>query len=119
MGHHLYKSTWIPAKAEHLHALMPATNELEKYGVVVQTDDSKVVGHFSLGKSGKLGKVIFHCLKQVSTMSEWFWLPESLKPRWREREKSALFVRVHCWGKIHQSVKVHITEIDIACKYKD
>ena len=70
MGHHLYKSTWIPAKAEHLHALMQATNELEKYGVVVQTDDSKVVGHLSLGKSGKLGKIIFHYLKQVNTMSE-------------------------------------------------
>ena len=59
MGYHVYKSIWIPTKDEHLHAVMQATNKLNKYAVAVQTEDSKVVGHLLLGKSGEFAKTIF------------------------------------------------------------
>ena len=63
MGYHVYKSIWIQTKDEHLHAVMRVTNELDKYGVAAQTDDSKVVGHLLLGKSSKFAKSIFYYLK--------------------------------------------------------
>ena len=63
MGYHVYKSIWIPTKDEHLHTVMQAAKELNKYAVAVQTEDSKVVGHFPLGKSDKFAKTIFYYLK--------------------------------------------------------
>ena len=62
-GYHVYKSIWIPTKDEHLHAAMQATNELDKYAVAVPTEDSKVIGHLSLGKPGKFPKTISYYLK--------------------------------------------------------
>ena len=43
---------------------MQATNELDKYAVAVQTEISKVVGHFPLGNSGKFAETIFCYLKR-------------------------------------------------------
>ena len=41
------------------------------------------------------------------------------KATWRERDKSTLFLTVHCWGEIRQSVIGHIRDIYIACKNKE
>ena len=62
-GYHVYKSIWITTKDEHLHAVMQATNELDKYAVAVQKEDSKVGGHLPLVKSGKFAKTIFYYLE--------------------------------------------------------
>ena len=42
---------------------MQATNKLDKYAVAVQTNDSKVVGNLSLGKSDIFAETIFYYFK--------------------------------------------------------
>ena len=49
----------LPIVLHHLHAVMQVTNELDEYAFVVQTEDSKVVGHLQQGKFDRFTKTIF------------------------------------------------------------
>ena len=108
MGCHVYKPIWFPTKDKHLHAGMQATKGLDKYAVAVQTEDSKVVGHLTLGKSGKFAKTIFCnvCESNVCVAVV------TGKPVNQGNRKG---MKVTC--SLHQSVKGHIRDIDIACKF--
>ena len=63
MGYNANKSIWTQQKDEQLHAAIQTTNEFDKYAVAVKRKKSQVVGHFLLGKSGKLAETTFYVLK--------------------------------------------------------
>ena len=64
MGHHVYKGTWTPFVGEKSDITMQPNNVKDKYAVAIfQDGKKKVIGHLSLGKSGKFAKTIFYCLK--------------------------------------------------------
>ena len=64
MGHHVYKQTWAPFFRGEIRCSKHPSNIKDKYVVAIfQGGRNKVIGHLSLGKSGKFAKTIFHFLK--------------------------------------------------------
>ena len=63
MGFHVYKAVWTPTIGDMLSGVMESSYITGEYAVAIQDKDKKVVGHFPLGKSGKLAKTIFYFLK--------------------------------------------------------
>ena len=53
MGYHIYKKNWTLSIEDELQGFMGPTNKLGKYAVTVKGKDGDIIGHLSLGKSGK------------------------------------------------------------------
>ena len=62
-GYHVYKTNWTLVAREKLTGVMQSNNLMDKYAVDVKRSDESIVGHLSLGKSGKFAKTIFYFLK--------------------------------------------------------
>ena len=59
MGYHVNKTAVTACIGEMLCRVMESTNLVDKYAVVVQRNDGKVVGHLPQRKSGKFAKTVF------------------------------------------------------------
>ena len=63
MGYQVYKKHWTPSIGDELQGFIESTNKLGKYAVAVKGKDGDVIGHLSLGKSGKFAETVFYFLK--------------------------------------------------------
>ena len=62
-GYHVHKTNWTLVAGEKLTGVMQSNNLMDKYAVDVKRSDESIVGHLSLGNSGKFAKTIFYFLK--------------------------------------------------------
>ena len=105
----VYKSTWVPSDKQAGYICCSTWDRrLECGWSIAAREGWQIHWNYILQLKSKWKQCLRRCGYQ-----------KACKPRRRGRNKSALFVTVHCWGKIYQSNKGHIRDVTKAYNNKD